>query len=181
MTLQEILVIAEQIKPIFDKKIQQLAYSVQGSAILPPLKSIERARAKIIADYNGDATMIRDILRASIIVDSTRQVNEAYNAASNYFSVIKEGSRNGYTGTVHSSDGYFDAKLDIAIAGIYAEIQIHTQAMIVAKEKVHFLYQQRQAIIRSVEKGVRPTAEQKKEIDKLNSQMRQIYREVSHE
>lgn len=181
MTLEDIRVVAEKIKPEFDNKIQNLAESVNGLALLPALKSNERAIAKIQAVYGGDASLIRDVLRAGIIVDNAALVNDAYKAVESQFNVIKEGSRNGYAeGAVHSSDGYFAAKLDISIAGIYAEIQIHTQAMWAAKEKTHALYEQRQAIIYSLPRGVRPTPEQKKAIEALNKQMRNIYREASN-
>jgi hypothetical protein len=47
MNLDDIYTIAKQIKPDFDNKIEQVANFLQGKAILPPLKSVERARGKI--------------------------------------------------------------------------------------------------------------------------------------
>ena len=108
-------------------------------------------------------------------------MNDAYNVLSKRFDVVKEGSRNGYAKPIQSSDGYFDAKLDISVGGIFAEIQIHTQAMIEAKERVHSLYEQKQVINRQALKdGVRLTPNQKKEVELLNTQMREIYREANN-
>ena len=77
--------------------------------------------------------------------------------------------------------GYFDAKLDISVGGIFAEIQIHTQAMIEAKERVHSLYEQKQVINRQALKdGVRLTPNQKNDVELLNTQMREIYREANN-
>ena len=74
-----------------------------------------------------------------------------------------------------SSDGYFDAKLDVKFNGTYAEIQIHTQAMLDAKEQAHALFEMRQEIKRSVPRGHRPTPEQSRTIDELNKQMRELF------
>ena len=95
--------------------------------------------------------------------------------------MLKKGFPNGYAKPIQSSDGYFDAKLDISVGGIFAEIQIHTQAMIETKERVHSLYEQKQVINRQALKdGVRLTPNQKKEVELLNTQMREIYREANN-
>ena len=181
MNLDDIYTIAKQIKPDFDNKIEQVANFLQGKAILPPLKSVERAREKLAINLDGDTSLLRDILRVSLVFDNAQQVNDAYNVFSKRFDVVKEGSRNGYAKPIQSSDGYFDAKLDISVGGIFAEIQIHTQAMIEAKERVHSLYEQKQVINRQALKdGVRLTPNQKKEVELLNTQMREIYREANN-
>ena len=167
MNLDDIYTIAKQIKPDFDNKIEQVANFLQGKAILPPLKSVERAREKLAINLDGDTSLL--------------QVNDAYNVLSKRFDVVKEGSRNGYAKPIQSSDGYFDAKLDISVGGIFAEIQIHTQAMIEAKERVHSLYEQKQVINRQALKdGVRLTPNQKNDVELLNTQMREIYREANN-
>ncbi len=181
MTLDDIYTIAENVKPDFDSKVEQVANFLQGKAILPPLKSVERAQMKVDNYHYGDASKIRDLLRARIVFDNAEQVNTAYSVLSKRFDVVADGSRNGYATPIHSSDGYFDAKLDVAVSGIFAEIQIHTQAMVDAKERVHSLYEKKQTIQYSVPIGQKLSPEQKKEIELLNKQMRQIYKEASNE
>jgi hypothetical protein len=107
MNLDDIYTIAKQIKPDFDNKIEQVANFLQGKAILPPLKSVERAREKLAINLDGDTSLLRDILRVSLVFDNAQQVNDAYNVLSKRFDVVKEGSRNGYAKPIHSSDGLF--------------------------------------------------------------------------
>lgn len=176
MDLNVIYSQANKVKPTFDDKVRLIADTVGGSAITPLLKSRERAEAKIKADHNGDASKIRDILRASIVVDTTDQVNLVYERVQKEFKV--EALRNGYLTPVHSSDGYFDAKLDVEFSGFFAEIQLHTKAMWQAKELAHGLYEQRQAILRMAKQSVL-LPEQKKRIAEINKQMREIYRKAA--
>lgn|GEM_PF-2423058 len=167
---------AEQIKPDFDRKIKSIAEAVNGVAITPSLKSKERAEAKINIDLGGDISKIRDIVRASIIVDTSERVNQVYLMLLDNF--VLHASRNGYLTPIHSSDGYFDAKLDVNFSGFFAEIQLHTQAMWQAKEAAHDLYEQRQALLRAAVSSVL-LPEQKKRIADINKQMREIYRKAA--
>jgi len=173
MTLDEIY---QRAKAAFDAKIAGIAELVNGKTVLTTLKSRERALNKIHHEHFGDATKIRDILRATIVVDSVDKVNDAYQRTFENFLVTS--SRNGYLAKVHSSDGYFDAKIDVDFMGVNAEIQIHTQAMLDAKEKAHGLFRKRQAIQRAVPKGYRPSSEQARKINELNKQMRELFREA---
>jgi hypothetical protein len=149
MTLDDIYTIAKKEKPVFDSKIQQVANFLQGKAILPPLKSVERAQEKLAIDLGGDTSLLLDVLRASLIFDTPKQVNTAFNVLSKQFTTVGD-TRNGYATPIHSSDGYFDAKLDVTVGKISAEIQIHTQAMLDAKEQVHSLYEKKQAIANAI-------------------------------
>lgn len=175
MTLDEIYKRAEKAKPEFDSKLTKLAEKSGGVFQLTELKDQSRAIAKINARYNGDVSQIRDVLRGSIIVDTVSDVNKAFDLAKNSFTV--DFSRNSYASLVHSSDGYFDAKLEIITNGIFAEIQIHTKAMIAAKEEAHILYEQRQTILRNAGKEI--SVEQRKQIMEINKQMRNIFRKVN--
>lgn len=144
------------------------------------MKLLARAKDKINADYDGDASRIRDVLRASIIVSTASEVTAVYTSLFKAFDVIENSAINGYAGKVHSSDGYFHAKMDVRLLNVYAEIQIHTQAMLDAKRQAHELFEQRQAIKRSIPKGNRPTPEQVNKMEKLNRQMRELFRKAAN-
>lgn len=180
VTLKEIYARAQQVKPEFDGKITKIAEAVGGEALLPELKALDRAKEKINANYNGDASMIRDVLRASVIVSSGSEVTAVYQSLFDDFDVIETSARNGYAEKVHSSDGYFHAKMDVVFNGIFAEIQIHTQAMMAAKGMAHKLFEQRQTIKRSIPKGARPTQDQARRMNELNKQMRELFRKAAH-
>lgn len=181
MTLDDIYKIAEKEKPAFDSKIQQIANFLQGEAILPPLKSIERAQEKIDHVFNGKAEKIADVLRASIIFEATEQVNVAFEAVKKDFAIDDLTSYNGYARPTNSVDGYYDAKVILFIGEIKAELQLHTKAMMQAKEKAHELYRKRQAIERTISEDARPTKEQQQRIDELNAAMAAIFLEAKNE
>ncbi|ASF47005.1 hypothetical protein [Methylovulum psychrotolerans] len=178
LTLDEIYAKAAEAKPGFDSELERLAKESGGIAQLTPIKDKARALAKINALYDGDASQIRDVLRGSIIVNNAKEVDKAFQLVKDSFPVAGR-MRNGYATAVNSSDGYFDAMLEVRTHGIVAEVQIHTQAMVAAKESVHGLYEQRQAITRSA--GNKLSAEQRKEVSAINKQMREIYRKASEQ
>jgi len=113
MTLDDIYQRAEQVKPAFDAKITNIAAIVNGTAVLSELKLMDRANEKVNIDYDGDASKIRDVLRASIVMACIADIDAAYDIAFKEFNVVENNARNGYASQVHSSDGYFDAKMDI--------------------------------------------------------------------
>lgn len=102
--------------------------SLGGSVAKAPIKSEERAIEKILKDYNGDTSRIKDLARNTIIVDASKI--EAVVAE-----LVKRGANvkviNGSTDIL----GYSGVNSTIKTqAGIFAEIQVNTPAMIYAKE-----------------------------------------------
>ncbi len=69
-------------KPGFDRLISGIAAEAGGEAKLSGLKGTKRAVAKIEADYAGNASGIKDLLRATIVVDTPQQAAAAIRATS---------------------------------------------------------------------------------------------------
>src|SRR5581483_4436942 len=65
---------AEKAKPELERVTNEVAAQFGARAITAPLKRIERATAKVMADYNGDWSKIKDIARSSI---EARTLSEA--------------------------------------------------------------------------------------------------------
>lgn len=173
--LRERYEIARRTKDDFDAEVASIAKEVGGEAVLAPLKSTARAVAKINGDYQGDATRISDLLRATIVADTAEGARLALATLVSKHQVLPRGWRNLLDPDAKpEADGYRDAKLLIDFKGGTAEIQIHTRAMLAAKKEGHALYVERSELEREA-RGGRFTPEQKARYDELNAQMRALY------
>ncbi|TDX67021.1 hypothetical protein EDE12_101560 [Methylosinus sp. sav-2] len=115
-------------KQEIDAIAAEIAEKTGGAVAKAPLKDIDRARAKIIADYQGDASRIRDIARNTIVVEK-----ENFDAA---VALLKEkGAKCKIIDAGSDALGYSGANTVLKTeAGIMAEIQVNTPQMIFAKE-----------------------------------------------
>lgn len=106
----------------------EIAGMFDGQVAKAPIKSQNRAIQKIVNDYGGDATRIKDLARNTIIV-----------SPDNMDSVVAELAKRGANVKVinGASDplGYSGVNSTIKTqAGIFGEVQVNTPAMIYAKE-----------------------------------------------
>lgn len=172
--LLDIFAAAEKEKPGFDKAIATIAAELGGGTKLAPIKGVGRAVEKIAVDYAGDASRIKDTLRATITVESAENAQAAVGAIFEKFDVLPGGRRNLLEASTYTPDGYRDAKFNVKVGDIVAEVQVNLPAMMEAKSRAHGLYEQRASIERAHEGGVMPLEVQAK-IDQLNAAMRAIY------
>jgi hypothetical protein len=168
--LLDLYAAAEREKPQFDSAVKQIAESVGGSAKLAELKGIERAVEKVLADYAGDPTKIKDLLRATIVVDLDG-AQGALAAVMDRYEVT--GSRNLLDENAQTINGYRDAKVNVLVNGHVAEIQISTPQMMAAKKQAHPLYVQASRLIRETQGKTNQVAMAK--IADLQAQQRAIY------
>lgn len=149
--------------------------------IIAPLKSEARAARKVNDDYGGDWSQLRDVVRATVAVDTVDQIPTALHA------MREEMAEHGWTLAAKpknrfektSSDGYRDINLSVrAPSGHICEVQINTKAMIRAKEgQGHKLYEQWQAA-GDAAKGRDMTPAEKKNREKLEADMASLYDEA---
>lgn len=169
---------AEQVKPQFDQINRDIAEKVGGTYKSAPIKGVDRVIEKSTAEYGGDVTKIKDLVRSTIIVDSIDKVDDAIKMISEKYEIDPKTSRNLFNPNASaSSDGYRDAKLNVMLdGGQTMEIQINTPQMIMAKDKVHDLYKERRTLEAKIVKENRlATPEELVEMNRLNSQMKSIY------
>jgi hypothetical protein len=111
-----------------DSMADEIAKMYGGQVAKAPIKSQERAIHKIMNDYGGDATKIKDLARNTIVVSPEKMdavVAELAKRGANV-KVI-----NGATDPL----GYSGVNSTIKTqAGIFGEVQVNTPAMIYAKE-----------------------------------------------
>lgn len=175
VVLREMYARAEGAKPSFDEAVTGIAEMVGGRAVLAPLKGTKRATEKIAADYGGDASQIKDLLRATVEIDDAAQATRAIAQIQQRFDVLPTGQRNLFDPEVIPVDGYRDAKFNVRLAdGTIAEVQVNLPQMLAAKNQAHALYEEREALTRSI--GTRDrTPEEEARIEELNAKMRAIY------
>lgn len=164
-------------KEAFDRTNREIADLVSGKYMQADLKGSPRAVEKILLDYEGDASQIKDLLRATIVVDNFQQAGVALRELRSKYTVLDKGFRNLLDPNVKALDGgYRDIKMNVEIDGHIAEVQINIPEFIAAKKKAHSLYEE----VRTIEGTVvaerrQPTAAEAARIDKLNVQMAASY------
>lgn len=167
---------AEQ-KNAFDQSVYEIAQAVGGRIHTAKLKGSQRAVAKAISDYAGDPSKVNDLLRASIEVDSVAQAQAVVGMLGSKFDVLKTGFRDLLDPNKETIDGYRDAKMNVQLDGVVAEIQVHLPQILAAKEQIHNLYVERESLTRAIE--ARPnkqaTAEEAAKIADLNGTMKVVY------
>ncbi len=143
---------AEQAKPEFDQKILNIAASAGAAGhILAPIKGIKRAAEKLAIEEDFQVDNIKDLLRATIVVDSYSEALPIIDQIRKEFDVvrIKDRAGAGVSGeNVSAADrqafgGYADVLINIRMPnGTIGEIQINTPAMLAAKgNQGHKLYE----------------------------------------
>lgn len=124
-----------------------------------PLKTLERAQAKIEGDYAGNHSRISDLARGRIVVDSPEQI-EAIRTylAQNSESLGIEGMKDRFASP---SDTHFrDINMKIRLPnGHVAELRVEHRGVLDAAKRTHEPYEQIQEIERRAEREGRMLTE----------------------
>ncbi|MES1979724.1 MAG: hypothetical protein V4451_16920 [Pseudomonadota bacterium] len=167
---------AARVKPVFDERLAQVADSLGAELKLAAIKGTDRAEAKVKADYKGDATQLKDLVRGTVVVRHLGEVERAIAELQTRFDTLESGYRNGLTQESTDPTGYRDVKMNAAVDGHVVEIQVNVPEMMVAKKEAHALYEQDAAIARKIkEEGREPTAEENAQGIALRQQQKEIY------
>ncbi len=165
---------AEQVKPVFDSTARAIADAVGGTVKLAELKGVDRAVDKVVGDYAGDPSKIKDLVRATLVVDSAEAAQKAVAEVMTRYEVLPSGQRNLLDPNAQSLGGYRDAKFNVLIDGHVAEIQVNLPGMLAAKKEAHPLYKQAETLMRQWKNKEMPPEVYAKYND-LNSKQRAIY------
>ncbi|MDJ0696921.1 hypothetical protein [Mastigocoleus sp. MO_188.B34] len=171
--LDEIYKKSEEVKPSFQKLIQEIAIKTGGQTKFAPLKGRKRTEEKIQADYGGDASQVKDVLRASIIYEKFEQVELGLKELQQEGKIValKDRFKN------PTESGYRDILLNVETEnGIVAEIQLHLGSILQAKKQGHALYKQQREIEAKSRIENRPlTKEERLQYDSLVEKQRLLY------
>jgi hypothetical protein len=166
----------ERVFPGFARDLQEIAASVGGRAVIAPLKTVARAVSKVVSDYAGNASRIRDLVRATVEIKALDDVNGVLAQLRQRYGEPANLRNNLTTADNLSPDGYRDINSVWMVNGEPVEVQINVPEMLAAKEKAHPLYVQRAELARKIDSENRvPTSEEKARMDALDAQQSAIY------
>jgi hypothetical protein len=152
-------------------------YDKPGPIIMiGPMKTKERAKKKIEEEEGGDYSVLADIVRASVAVDSFDQIGD----------VMKKLRASGLKLANEPTDrfekpteaGYRDIKMNVVFPnGHVGELQVHLKPTLQAKEKGHKFYETVREIQGKKQKEGRDvlTDEEQKAVDEANAKMKDLY------
>jgi len=170
---------ASQAKPAFDAAVREISQETgtPHEPLLPGLKGVKRATEKVMADYGGDVSQLKDVVRGTIVADSQLQIQSALKGIKQHFGEpISLRDALSPESTPVSSDGYRDVKANVLVNGHVAEVQINVPEMLAAKKRAHPLYKEHRAISAKAElenRDVTPK-ENARQLE-LEAQQRKIY------
>lgn len=120
--------------------------SDKGFLFLAPLKGEKRAKEKVEADYGGDWSQLRDIVRATISVPGMANVTEALSHLKSVGIELAQKPKDRFSKP--TDEGYRDLMTIVKLPnGMLAELQIHVKAMTLAKEKGHKDYEVTRSLV----------------------------------
>jgi hypothetical protein len=180
--LHDIYARAAEAKPAFDSDIGKIAAEVGGKADPVPLKGTKRAVEKVLGEYGGVASRIRDVLRTTIEVKTLADAHRAVTLLQSHpgLEVLNTGARDLLAPDAPSLNGYRDAKFSVRTAnGSIAEVQVNLKPMLEAKAIGHSLYSEFDTIARKAREQNRPLTEaEASRRDDLGSLMEALYEPV---
>ena len=114
--------------------------SKDGFLFVAPLKGEARANEKVEAEYGGDWSKLRDMVRGTIAVSSMDELHQAVDAvkAAGLKLAMKPNDRFAKP----TASGYRDLMVNVKLPnGMLAELQFHLKAMTAAKNEGHKHYE----------------------------------------
>ncbi len=152
--LKPLLAKAEKNKPEFDRMVVEIANEVGIGEMLAKVKGIGRAAEKLHIENRSapdlfgvrryETEKMRDLLRATIVVKSTDDIQAAIKAIREKFVLDRDRRGERLKDRFKEPDplGYRDILINVVLKdGTKAEIQINIPAMLAAKDLGHELYE----------------------------------------
>lgn len=164
---------AARVKDRFDQNVRAIAADIGSphEPLIPKtLKGVERASEKAVADYGGDVSKVKDLVRATVVVDNVEQAQHAVAEAVKKFGTPTK-LRNGFDPKFDSADGYRDINMNFDVGGQTVELQVNLPEMLKAKETGHKLYEERRTLDAKADRSAAEDAR----MAHLDSQMSKAY------
>lgn len=144
--LIDLLASAAKVKAEFDSTVTKVAEDIGADVMLAPIKSYARAMEKVLADYQGDCSRLKDAVRGTLVVSTAAQAQEVLAAITAVLPVTVK--RNWLlVGANVPAPMYRDILVYVTIDGMVCELQINTVAMIQAKDYGHRLYEGQRSLV----------------------------------
>lgn len=124
--------------PIFKQSIEEIANDLGLDFSHGSVKKPERMAQKVLRDYNGDPSKLKDTNRSAIFVSDPKQLNALIKSTTDIFEIDRV--KNGF-----GQEGYQKAMINVKLpTGAIGEIQVTTPEMWKANKELgaHDLYDQ---------------------------------------
>lgn len=164
--------------PEFSKTLNDIAAKNNATVKLGKIKGGNRAIPKIVIDYKGDASKVKDMLRGTVVAQTPEQAHDVAQYIENNYDTSGGKARNRWAPGTKSlkGTGYRDAKYNVKIGGMVTELQVSTPEMLAAKKLAHPLMEKFQETGRKAfMEGRAPHAEEKATMRDLLHQQQAIY------
>lgn len=173
--LDDLYAIADAAQSELGTLLHHIAQQSQSQLILPEVKSYPRAAEKVAHKFNGDASQITDLARATLVSDSIHDLMHAYHALNEQAQVVKQKNRFAEP----KASGYRDLNLLVRLpeTGMIAEVQLHLKDIADIKSgPEHKVYEQVQQIEAKAKNQQRELTEfETVQIAKLRQESHKLY------
>lgn len=140
--------------------------------IIGPIKTADRAEKKVNADYGGDWSRIKDLVRGTYLTDSPESARQLLEKLRKQLDVVDVKDKF----TKPTIAGYRDMNIVVKMPnGHLTELQINVRSMLKAKAQAHDLYAQEQVLERKHDSGQELSPEEKERLHRLIEQQKAIY------
>lgn len=141
--VQKLIDIANENRPAFIDFVEKIARKHGGAAMIAKTKGLERATNKVITDYKGDESQLKDLSRGTVVLNTIAEVRKAYEDTVNNGKPSK--TRNLFD---DDGPGYKDALTVIPMLWGPAEVQFNVPEMLEVKDLAHKYYESLDALKR---------------------------------
>lgn len=125
--------------------IEQIINNTSLTASFPSIKSYERAKNKVATKFNGDASQITDLARASIVANNIHDLMQVYQTLSEQTTVLQV--KNRFASPKESGYRDLNAQIKLPETGMIVEVQLHLNEIAKIKSGAeHKTYQEVQGI-----------------------------------
>ena len=165
-------------KEFFDSTNAEIAKELGGEAAVVPLKGSTRAVEKVINEYDGDVSKLKDLLRTTISIKSLKDTNKAIDAIkAKYGEPVKLKNTLDPSADSVGGSGYRDVNMVFEVKGSYVEVQVNMKSMLEVKHgEGHAVYEEVRTIIGKATGEKRPmTKTEVNQVAKLNARSKQLY------
>ncbi|PMG32167.1 GTP pyrophosphokinase [Shewanella sp. 10N.286.52.C2] len=155
--------------------VTKISQQNQAYTIIPKIKSYQRAQQKIALKFDGDASYLTDIARATIVTNDVASMMSAYKAIVAHAEVVQVKNRF----ATPKASGYRDLNLLVKLpqSQMVAEVQLHLNKIAEIKSgPEHHVYEQIQHIELQAQRQHRPVSElELMQIVKLRQTSHKLY------
>lgn len=144
--------------------------------VIGPMKSQERSKEKVEADFGGDWSRLTDAVRASVAVDSFDQLDEVVKKLKKAGLKLARKPKDRFANPTEA--GYRDMLLNVKYPnGHVGELQLHLKPVLKAKDQGHKFYEEVRSIEAKASKEGRKemTADELRIVNEANKKSRDLY------